>query len=188
MSETIVHLTAEELLAGLEGIRQSPKECGALQAIVRRPAVDARESLPAGELSLKDGLLGDTWNSRPSTRTADHTAHPGMQVTLMNARVIALIAGQPARWPLAGDQLYVDLDLSVENLPSGTRLALGASAVLEVTAQLHTGCNKFAARFGEPAWKWVNSPVGRELRLRGLNDRVLVPGPIRVGETVTVLR
>jgi len=188
MSETITHLTTEELQAGLEHIRQSPKNAGSLEAIVRRPAVDLRETLTESRLSPAEGLEGDTWQTRPSTRTPDHSAHPDMQLTLMNARVIHLIAQDKERWPLAGDQLYIDLDLSVENLPPGTRLAFGETAVVEITSQLHTGCNKFAARFGDDAWKWVNSPVGKQLRLRGVNTRVLQPGTIRVGDSVRVLR
>ena len=188
MSETITNLTNDELLAGLESIRQSPKGRGRLEAIARRPEVDIREALQVGELDLDEGLVGDTWKNRPSTRMPDHSAHPEMQVTLMNARVIGLIAQAQERWPLAGDQLYVDLDLSIQSMPVGTRLAIGEQAVLEITAQLHTGCNKFAARFGEPAWKWVNSPVGRELRLRGVNARVVQPGKIAVGEPVVVLQ
>jgi MOSC domain-containing protein YiiM len=187
MSETITHLTTEELLAGLEHIRHSPKSAGRLEAIVIRPAVDLRETLTEARLSPAQGLEGDTWQTRPSSRTPDHSAHPDMQLTLMNARVIQLIAQDKERWPLAGDQLYIDLDLSVENLSPGTRLAIGETAIVEVTSQLHTGCNKFAARFGDEAWKWVNSPLGKELRLRGVNTRVVQPGTIRVGDTARVL-
>jgi len=188
MSESIRHLTDEELMAGIEVICQSPKGEGRLDEIVRRPAVDVRETLAVGELHPDVGLVGDTWKSRPSKRTADHSAHPDMQLTLMNARVATLIAKQRERWQLAGDQLFVDLDLSVENLPAGTRLAIGENAVVEITTQLHTGCNKFAERFGDAAWKWVNSQTGKELRLRGVNARVVSPGSIRQGETVKVLR
>ena len=177
------HLMMEELAAGLEEIRRSPKDEGVLELIVRRPAVDEREVLEEGELNEADGLVGDTWSVRSSSRRPDGSAHPDMQLNIINARVIALLARERGRWPLAGDQLYLDLDLSAENLPAGTRLALG-SAVIEVTAQPHTGCNKFAARFGLDALKFVNSPEGKELRLRGLNARVVRPGRVRVGQTV----
>jgi MOSC domain-containing protein YiiM len=110
-----------------------------------------------------------------------------MQINIMNARATALVAGSKDRWPLAGDQLYVDLDLSGANLPPGTRLAIG-SAVLEVTSQPHTGCAKFVARFGLDAMKFVNSPVGRELNLRGINAKVVTAGTIRVGDDVRVAR
>jgi hypothetical protein len=170
-----------ELEAGLDAIRRSPADEGVLELIVRRPEVDAREVLEQGHLDLVEGLVGDTWRTRSSSRTPDGSAHPDMQPNVMNARAIALMAGEKARWPLAGDQLYVDLDLSAENLPPGTHLALG-SAVIAVTAQPHTGCKKFMARFGLDALQFVSSPVGRHLNLRGINARVVRPGVIRVGD------
>src|SRR5262245_39754668 len=180
------HLTTDELEAGLDAIRQSPKDEGVIALIVRRPQIDAREVLEEGELDLVEGLVGDTWKFRGSNRTPDGAPHPDMQLNVMNARVIALLAGEKERWPLAGDQLYIDMDLSQENLPPGTRLALG-SAVIEVTAQPHMGCKKFAARFGLDALKLVNSPLGRQLQLRGFNAKVTRPGVIRVGDFVKKL-
>lgn len=180
------HLTTAELEAGLDAIRQSPKDEGVIAMIVRRPQVDAREVLEEGALDLVEGLVGDSWKVRASTRTPDGSPHPDMQLNVMNARVIALVAGEKGRWPLAGDQLFIDMDVSQENLPPGTRLALG-SAVIEVTDQPHTGCKKFAARFGLDALKLVNSPVGRQLQLRGVNAKVAQPGVIRVGDLVKKL-
>jgi hypothetical protein len=177
------HLTMAELEAGLDTIRQSPKDAGVIAMIVRRPKVDAREVLEEGELDLVEGLVGDTWKVRRSSRTPDGAAHPDMQLNIMNARVIALVAREKDRWPLAGDQVFIDMDVSSENLPPGTRLALG-SAVIEVTDQPHTGCKKFEARFGLDALKFVNSPLGRQLQLRGVNAKVTQPGVIRVGDSV----
>jgi hypothetical protein len=179
----VKHLSIKELEAGLEEICRSPRDCGLLELIVRRPSVGAREVLEQGELSLTEGLVGDSWANRGSSRTADGSAHPDMQLNVMNVRVIALVAQDRARWHLAGDEIYVDLDLSEENLPPGTRLGLG-SAIIEVTAQPHTGCKKFVERFGNDAVRFVNSPLGKRLRLRGLNARVVQPGVIRVGEMV----
>ena len=176
------HLTMEQLEAGLDIIRQSPKDEGVLELIVRRPRVDEREVLEEAELHPSEGLMGDSWKLRGSSRTPDGSAHPDMQLNIINARVIALVAQDRQRWQLAGDQLYLDMDLSDENLPAGTRLALG-SAVIEVTPQPHTGCKKFVARFGLDAMKFVNSPLGRELHLRGINARVVQPGMIRVGQS-----
>ncbi len=175
--------TTEELQARLDEIRQSPKDEGVLELIVRRPGTDEREVLLEGELDLVEGLVGDTWKSRGSTRSADGSSHPDMQLNIMNSRVIALLARDKDRWPLAGDQLYIDMDLSDANMPPGTRLALG-SAVIEVTDQPHTGCRKFQARFGRAALEFVNSRVGRELHLRGINAKVVQPGVIRVGDRV----
>jgi MOSC domain-containing protein YiiM len=179
----VKHLTMTELEAGLPEVSQSPADAGRLELIVRRPGVGEREVLAEGQLDLSVGLVGDTWNARASSRMPDRTPHPDMQINVMNARAIDLIAGDQQRWPLAGDQLFVDLDLSAANLPPGTRLALG-DAVIEVTAQPHTGCDKFVSRFGVDAMKFVNSAVGRTLNLRGINARVVVPGRIRAGDTV----
>ena len=179
----VKHLTREELEAGLDMIRQSPKDAGVLELIVRRPRSEEREVLEEGYLDLVEGLVGDSWRSRGSTRSADGSAHPDMQINIMNSRAIALVAQTNDRWHLAGDQLFIDMDLSEANLPPGSRLALG-SAVIEVTDQPHTGCKKFVARFGLDAMQFVNSPVGKELHLRGLNARVVQPGIIRVGDVV----
>jgi hypothetical protein len=177
------HLTTAELEAGLDQIRQSPKDEGVLHLIVRRPQVDEREVIHEGELDTHHGLVGDSWKSRRSSRTPDGSAHPDMQLNIMNSRVIALVAGDKDRWQLAGDQLFIDMDLSADNLPAGTRIALGA-AVIEVTPPPHLGCHKFVARFGKDAMKFVNSPLGRELHLRGINAKVVQPGLIRVGDVL----
>jgi hypothetical protein len=181
-----VYVSAEELEAGLDHIRSAPAAEGTVELIVRRPATDEREVLDEGVLDPDHGLVGDCWRTRGSSATRDGSSHPGRQLTLMNARVIGLVAGERERWPLAGDQLYVDLDLSTENLPPGTRLALG-SAVLEVTDQLHTGCAKFTYRFGSAAIRFVNSKPGRPLRLRGMYAKVVEPGTVRPGDAIRKL-
>jgi hypothetical protein len=177
------HRSPAQLEAGLDEVRDAPKAEGRLELIVRRPAVNEREILDEGELDLAVGLVGDTWNVRGSSRTEDGSSHPDMQLNVMNARATALVAGPVERWPLAGDQLYLELDISEANLPAGTRLAIG-DAVIEVSAQPHTGCAKFTERFGLEAMRFVNSPEGRELRLRGMNAKVVTPGVIRKGDTV----
>ena len=177
------HLTHDELQAGLDEICQSPKLAGVLDLIVRRPAVGQREVLPEAELDLAHGLVGDNWPTRGSKATPDGTAHPEKQLNIMNARAVALLARNRERWPLAGDQLYIDLDLSEENAPPGTRFAIGA-AIIEVTAPPHTGCAKFTERFGLEAMKFVNSPLGRQLHLRGINARVVQAGTIREKDAV----
>ena len=178
------HFTLDELNAGLPDIARSPKDHGVLRLIVRRPRVGAREVLDEARLDVAAGLVGDTWHTRSSARARDRSPNPDMQLNIMNARAVALIAGSDDRWPLAGDQLFLDLDLSAENLPAGTRLAIG-SAVIEVTAEPHTGCGKFAARFGVDATKFVNSKEGRRLHLRGINARVVQSGTIRAGDVAS---
>ena len=186
MITEIKHLTMDELEAGLDEIRRAPKDEGVLHLIVRRPEIEEREVVEEAELHLQEGLVGDSWIKRPSSKTVDGSPHPHMQINIMNARVAALVAQEKGRWHLAGDQLYLDMDLSAENLPPGTQLVIG-SAVLEVTPPPHTGCLKFVSRFGLDAMKFVNSPVGRELRLRGLNAKVVQPGTIRVGNVAKKL-
>jgi hypothetical protein len=173
-----------ELDAGLEDIRRSPIDDGSVRLITRRPAVDQREAVETGQLDTTDGLVGDTWRARGSSRRPDGSANPESQVTIMNARLATLLAGSPEAASIAGDQLYVDLDLSVTNLPAGTRLAIG-EAVLEVSAAPHTGCAKFSGRFGVAALRFVSTPEGRELRLRGMNTRVVRGGAIRTGDRIS---
>ncbi len=172
-----------ELEAGLAEIRRSPADDGTLRLIARRPAVEQRELLEVAQLDTEQGLVGDGWRARGSKRTADGSADPEAQVTLMNARVAALLTGSPDGWSVAGDQLYVDLDLAESNLAAGTRLAIG-EAVLEVSATPHTGCAKFSGRFGLDALRFVSTPEGRALRLRGMNTRVVQSGAIRLGDPV----
>lgn len=170
----------------LDHIREAPADVGTVELIARRPAVDEREVLTEGWLDIRDGLAGDTWRVRGSGRTADGGPSLDAQLTLMSARAAEAIAGERERWALAGDQLYVDLDLSLTNLPPGSRVQIG-SAVIEFSETPHTGCAKFSARFGVDALKFVNSPVGRELRLRGANCRVVVAGTVRPGDTIRKL-
>lgn len=180
------HLTLAQLEAGLKTIRQSPKDVGVLKLISRRPNTDEREVLAEAQLDPMHGLVGDNWKTRGSRSTPDGSANPEMQLNVMNARVIELLAQDKERWALAGDQLFVDFDLSEANVPPGTRLAIG-SAVIEVTAPPHLGCKKFSARFGPDAMKFVNSPEGKALHLRGVNARVITAGPVRNGDKVVRL-
>jgi hypothetical protein len=177
-------LTKEELEAGLDYIRQSPKDNGVLKMIVRRPKDDEREVLDEGQLDLELGLIGDNWRTRGSKRTTNGLGHPDMQLNVMNARAVALVARSQDRWQLAGDQLYIDLDLSDENLSAGDQLAIG-SAIIEVTEIPHNGCRKFTERFGLEAMKFVNSPTGKQLHLRGINAKVVKPGIIKPGDVVS---
>ena len=179
------HLTREEVEAGLDVIRAAPRDAGLLELIVRRPGVDEREVVDEAELDLDEGLVGDNWLARGRS-SGRKSASPDAQITVTSARAIALVAGSRDRWPLAGDQLYVDLDLSRDNLPPGTRLAIG-TAELEVTAAPHTGCKKFASRFGLEALKVFDTEEGLALNLRGINTRIVVPGTVRAGDAVRKL-
>ena len=184
------NVSRDQLLAGLDAIRASPTGRGRVELVVARPAEEQRLVVAAGTLDPAVGLVGDNWHVRPSISTPDRSPNPLLQLTLMNARVSALVSGLAAggedRRHLAGDQLHVDLDLSVANLPAGSRLAIG-EAVIEVTAPPHRGCAKFVRRFGAEAMRFVNSPVGVELNLRGINARVVRGGAIRPGDEIVRL-
>jgi MOSC domain-containing protein YiiM len=174
------YLTEAAIEARLAELGASPSDHGTLEMIVCRPQVDERLVLQRGELDPTHGLIGDSWHSRSS-------AHLDAQITIMNSRVIHALTPDHSRWPLAGDQLFIDLDLSEENLPPGQRLAIG-TAVVEITATPHTGCAKFTARFGHDAVRFVNSPEGRRLHRRGLNARVVQAGTVSAGDGVTKIK
>ena len=177
------HLNMEQLRAGLDHIRRSPADQGVLQLIARRPAIGERELLREGRLDPAEGLVGDNWKTRGAAYDPPREPNPLTQLTIMNARAADLVATCRERWPLAGDQLYVDLDLSPANLPAGTHLAIG-SAVVQVTTQPHTGCKKFVQHFGLDAMHLVNGPEGRALCLRGICAQVVGAGVIRLGDAV----
>ncbi|MFZ4720961.1 MAG: MOSC domain-containing protein [Ilumatobacteraceae bacterium] len=180
------HRTTDELTAWMPHVLAAPHGEGALEMVVRRPTHDQREVLDAGVLDVAVGLVGDNWQERPSRDMPDGGPHPDKQLTIMNARAAAMVAGEREQWPLCGDQLYVDLDIGVDHLPPGTRLAIG-EALVEVTEPPHTGCAKFTERFGLDAMRFVNSPDGRAARLRGANAKVVRGGEVRPGDLVTVV-
>ena len=181
-----MHISKAELEVGLNQVALSPKEVGTVELIISRPSTGERQMLEQGTLCLEEGLMSDNWKTRGSQQTADGKAHPDRQLTIMNSRFISIIARQRERWSLAGDQLYNDMDLSVHNLPLGTRLKIG-SAVVQVTAEPHRGCQKFLERFGKEAMMLVNSDRGKELNLRGINAKVIQAGIFRVHDPVTKL-
>jgi MOSC domain-containing protein YiiM len=181
--EENAHLDIAALEGGLAQIRRAPRDGGTVELIVRRPVPEQREVVEEAQLDPTAGLVGDNWLERGSRATDDGSAHPDMQLTMMSARAAALIARTRDRWPLAGDQLYVDLDLSGANLPAGTLLQLG-TATIEITDQPHTGCGKFVRRFGVDAMRFVNSDAGRELKLRGIYARIVSGGTVRTGDAV----
>lgn len=174
-----MHKTTAQLEASLDAILAAPADAGPIEMIVRRPGVDQREVLQAGVLDTALGLVGDSWRHRGSTSTAT-------QLTLMNVRVVGAMADDRSRWPLAGDQIYVDMDLSETNLPPGTRLRVG-EAVIEISDVPHTGCDKFAARFGKEALRFANVGSGRTNRFRGVNASVVEGGAFEVGDKITKL-
>ena len=178
-----MHFSETELEAGLAPVRDSPSDAGTVEMIVARPDLLARQELDEATVSVDDGLVGDNWRSRGSRHTPDGSAELPRQLTLMNARAAMLVAGARDRWALAGDQLYVDFDISVANLPAGSRLRVG-DVVLEISQEPHTGCAKFKERFGRDALRFVTSPEGKRLRLRGVNARVVAGGTIRTGDKI----
>lgn len=170
--------------AALDLIRAAPKDHGTIELIARRPAAGTREVVDHARFSLELGLVGDGWHRRASSKTGAPNLE--QQVTLMNSRAISAIAPNRDDWSKAGDQLYVDFDVSEANLPPGTKLAVG-TAVLQISAHPHRGCAKFTKRFGSDVTKWVNSEVGRALNLRGVNAQVITEGVARRGDVIRKL-
>lgn len=177
------YLSTEEVEAGVENIKESPKNNGVLQLIVRRPETETREIISTGKINFENGLEGDNWKPRGSRHTPDNSADPEAQITLMNSRVIDLLANDKENWQLAGDQLFVNMDLSIENLPPLSQIQMG-SAILEISAKPHTGCKKFSGRFGIEALVFISTPLGKSLRMRGVNAKVIQAGEIHVGDVI----
>jgi MOSC domain-containing protein YiiM len=177
------HLTMEELKAGLAEIMASPADGGTLEGIVVRPEHDARTEVESVDISLKGGVHGDHWAKGCHKSTEDGLPHPDVQICIMNARCIALIAQARDNWAPAGDNLFIDLNLSAGNLAPGQRLAIG-SAVIEITAEPHNGCAKFIERYGRDACVFVNTGEGKRNRLRGIYARVVEDGRITIGDRV----
>lgn len=180
------HFSATELDQGIENILAAPEDNGELRLIVQRPEVDQRETPQQARLDVEQGLVGDNWLQRGSRHMPDGAADPDMQLNIMNTRVVDTVAGSEDRWALAGDQLFIDMNLSPDNLPPGTQLQLG-EAVIEITEPPHTGCKKFAARFGVDAMVFVNSGRGKELNFRGICAKVVRSGDIHVGDVARKL-
>lgn len=177
-------LTHDEIEGGLAHVATAPRDHGTLEMIVLRPEVDRRTTPAQAMCSVDEGVVGDNWVSRGSRHTEDGSANPDQQITVMNARYLDLIAdGDRSRWPLAGDQLVVDLDLSEDALQPGDRCSIG-HVVLEVTPHPHRGCAKFRDRFGVDAVRVANGPIGRAMRLRGVHVSVVEGGVVRVGDRI----
>lgn len=180
-----IQLTALELEQGLAEVLVSPRDEGLLQAIFVRPQENERRRLSTAELSPGGGVEGDRWASDHWQKLPDGRSDPQSQVSLMNARLLRLIAGEEDAMSLAGDNLILELDLSEENVPAGSRVRIGDDVVLEFTAQAHTGCGKFSRRFGRQALEFINGPHGGPLNLRGRFARIVQGGTIRTGDLVT---
>jgi len=181
------HLTRDELMAGLPEILAAPQDEGILRAIVIRPTKGERIERDSNEMSFAQGMHGDHWANGCWKTTADGKPHPDVQICIMNARCIQLIAQDHANWARAGDNLFIDMDLTPRNTPPGTRLRIGA-AIIEVTDTPHNGCAAFIERYGRDACVFVNMGEGGRLRLRGIYARVVQDGRVSVGDKVVKLR
>lgn len=181
---TDLYVPRESLDPHLPMLRSLATDRGTLELIVVRPSEGERETPETAEVTVEDGLVGDRWEPYVEK---DGTLGREAQLTIASTHLLGLIA-EPERWALAGDQLLVDMGLDMEGLPAGSKLAIGDTLVVRISELPHTGCAKFSARFGSDALKFINSPEGRRLRLRGVNAKVIEPGTISVGDTVRLVR
>jgi hypothetical protein len=184
MHNTTQHATSIELEQGLADVLASPTDAGRLTAIFVRPAPNERRTLDSATLTSEGGINGDRWVKDSYYRLKDGTSDPRCQVSMMNDRFLRQIAGDETEMCLAGDNLIVDLDLSESNLPAGNQVAIGPEVILEISDHKHTGCSKFARRYGANAKTFANNKQGTALHLRGRYARIVRGGTIRVGDAV----
>jgi hypothetical protein len=171
------HLASDELERGYAQL-SPPKDSGELALICARGEDGQRSELQRAALSVRGGLPGDAW-FRDCPEKVD------AQLTVMRVDVARLFAnGQSIT--LAGDNLFVDLDLSKANLPCGSRLRIGG-ALLEVTPEPHNGCLKFRQRFGADALRFTAEPNRHDQHLRGIYLKTVEAGEVAVGDTIEVL-
>jgi MOSC domain-containing protein YiiM len=180
------HRSFAELQQGLPFILAAPQDDGVLRSIVERPSHGERLTPKASEVSLARGVHGDHWEKGCWRTTEDGKPDPDVQICIMSARCIELIAGSIENWPPAGDNLFIDMDLTPANMPPGQRFAIG-TALFEITGVPHNGCDQFIARFGRDAVLFVNTGDGKRLRLRGIYARVIKDGRIAAGDRVAKL-
>lgn len=183
----MAHRTMADLKAALPHILAAPKDGGDLRMIVVRPASGQRETPATARLTGAGGVEGDHWSKGCWRTTEAGDPHPDVQICMMSSRTIEAIAGDPENWAPAGDNLFLDLDLTPDNLATGDRLEIGTT-LLEITAEPHHGCQSFIDRYGRDACLFVNLGDGKRYALRGRYARVLRDGDITVGDTVTVIR
>jgi hypothetical protein len=187
MHKAAMHMTAIELEQGLPEVLASPRDAGTLNSIFVRPAANERRTLAEARLTPEGGIDGDRWVTDSYYRLPDGTSDPRCQLSLMNDRLLRQLAGGDEAMCLAGDNLIVDFDLSEENLPPGARLAIGPDAIIELTDLPHTGCGKFAKRYGDAARAFVNIKDRKPFHLRGRYAKVVHGGTVRTGDEVRKL-
>ena len=183
MHNTTQHVSAVELEQGLAEVLASPTDAGRLTAIFVRPAPNERRRLVSATLTPEKGIDGDRWVSDSFSGLKDGS-DPRSQVSIMNDRFLRQVAGDDDGMCLAGDNLIVDLDLSEANLPAGSHVTIGPEVILEISDLKHTGCSKFARRYGPDAKTFANNKQGTALHLRGRYARIVRGGTIRLGDEV----
>jgi hypothetical protein len=172
------HRSLVEIIAGFEALPPPPKDRGRLSLIVRRYPDGHREILSSTRLTPEEGVPGDGWNRRPPRKI-------DAQLAVIRIDIAELLAGEQSV-TLVGDQLFVDLNISSENLPTGTRLRVG-NAEVEMTPEPHNGCLKFKDRFGQEALDFVNAKATRDQNRRGVYWKVVKAGEITDGCPIEVL-
>ena len=173
-----------QLDQALPDVMAAPKDRAAIGMLCLRPERNQRKFVDQIEVSPQKGIAGERWLESPWLTTPEGAPHPGIQISILQQRVLDLVWQDRENTPHPGDTFVVDMDLSHDNLPVGQLLSVG-TAILKVSDVFNDGCVKWKARYGAAAKDWIVADDHPKLRLRGVLCSVERAGLLKAGDFLT---